>query len=469
MRITQLSRAGHNCADARTQKTNRESAELNPLTFSSVLLLAAIASVYVCRWIAHVLDYSVNIPFWDQWGFLSPVFNNKSVLELFFFQWGPHRQGFGNILMATVLQNSNYSFVTLAIASLIIILVTSSVWALLVYRATASLGWSGLSVAVVSSLQSYEMVTRNPNLAHGPLPALFFALAISRIQAKDLKIYRDTIFGVLCVAMVYTGFGLFAGFIGLILMLFGAISDQRLTPNDTKSINITSRLTLPSVCILASLPFFYGYEFAPSVDCFQFPHPRPFEYVQYVSMILGQPFYVRLLGVKGRMLSLLVLLVVVVWLYRLIRKAWLERASGNSLLFIYVLGSALSFAVFTSVGRVCLGLDSALSASRYYLYVFPLAIAIFVSIANNQSIGIGRSTPLSIILAGLILTMDVLMAIKNKPQMVYYSDGKRKWYECIKSGLSGRECNVKIDFKIYPDINAIEKELKIVFERQSKS
>jgi hypothetical protein len=169
------------------------------------------------------------------------------------------------------------------------------------------------------------------------------------------------------------------------------------------------------------------------------------------------------------MLSLLILLVVIGWLYSLIRKAWLERASENSLLFIYILSSALSFSLFTSVGRVCLGLDSALSASRYYLYVFPLAIAIFISIANNQSIGIGRSTPLAIILSILLLILDVSMAVKNEPQMAYYSDGKRKWYECIKSGLSGRECNDQIDFKIYPDINAIEKELKIVFEKQSKS
>ena len=454
---------------SREEKPHKKSAIPDSSRLFGVLLVSSISGIYVWRWVGHLRRYSVNIPFWDQWGFLSPVFNDKSIPELFFFQWGPHRQGFGNLLMEAVLQNSHFSFIGLSVASLTIILVTAGVWALVVYRATASLLWSGLSVAVVSSLQSYEVVTLNSNLAHGPLPALFFALAISRIQAKDLKIYQDTIFGLLCLAMVYTGFGLFAGFIGLILMLIGAICDQRSsTPNDIKSISITSNLALPSVCILAGLPFFYGYKFAPSVDCFQFPYPRPFEYVQYLSMILAQPFYFRRLGGSaGRLLSLLVLLPVIAWLYSLIKKALMRRANENSILFIYILSSVLSFALFTSVGRVCLGLDSAWSASRYYLYVFPVAIALFISIANNRSIGIGRSTWLPIILSVLFLIMDVAMAMKNKPEMAFYTKGKRLWSQCIKSGVSGRECDDKTHFKIYPDINAIQKDLRIVIERQS--
>jgi hypothetical protein len=30
----------------------------------------------------------------------------------------------------------------------------------------------------------------------------------------------------------------------------------------------------------------------------------------------------------------------------------------------------------------------------------------------------------------LILITDVSIAIKNKPEMVYYSEGKRNWYQC---------------------------------------
>jgi hypothetical protein len=35
--------------------------------------------------------------------------------------------------------------------------------------------------------------------------------------------------------------------------------------------------------------------------------------------------------------------------------------------------------------------------------------------------------------------------------------------------FSGRECDDKVNFKIYPDIKDIKKELRIVIARQSKS
>ena len=232
---------------------------------------AIIALVVSAFWIDHLRKYAVNIPYWDQWDFLIPVFNGSSVLAQWLYQHGPHRQGLANPLMALILVTTNWNFIAISIASLLIAAAAGLVWSYTAFQMTGSRLWAAAAALPFVSLQISEMVTTNADLSHGPLPALLLSLSVLQIKRKGREIDQNDVFGVLCVVSVFTGFGMFAGFIGIGLMLAMAAARVFEDLFGVVQVNSAWRFLRPLAYACAASLFFVNYRHEPGVDCFTWP------------------------------------------------------------------------------------------------------------------------------------------------------------------------------------------------------
>ena len=68
---------------------------LNPFDihapFASLFLLITFSGLLIWRLFSFISRYAVNLLFYDQFAFYSPIFDNKNLWQIFSWQHGPHR------------------------------------------------------------------------------------------------------------------------------------------------------------------------------------------------------------------------------------------------------------------------------------------------------------------------------------------------------------------------------------------
>src|SRR5271169_3470808 len=74
-----------------------------------VIVVATVFLAAASRLMLAVWRYSVNIIFWDQWDFYTPLFNHASLWRIFTWQHGPHREGIGLVLDKFVLESTRWN------------------------------------------------------------------------------------------------------------------------------------------------------------------------------------------------------------------------------------------------------------------------------------------------------------------------------------------------------------------------
>src|SRR5262245_49757008 len=121
---------------------------------------------------------AVNVLFFDQWDFLTPLFGNPTIWEMFTRQHGPHRQGLGLFVSQAVgiATNCNTRAECFGIG-IILILVTIGAF-LLQWRLFGKLTvWDVLIPAMTFTVMQLESVVLTPNPAHGALPIFFIIIS----------------------------------------------------------------------------------------------------------------------------------------------------------------------------------------------------------------------------------------------------------------------------------------------------
>src|SRR4030095_16264167 len=68
----------------------------------TVWIIAAAFVVMAVRLALYLNRYAVNLVYWDQWDFLSGLFDGADTWTLFRWQHGPQRQGIGNLIIAVL-------------------------------------------------------------------------------------------------------------------------------------------------------------------------------------------------------------------------------------------------------------------------------------------------------------------------------------------------------------------------------
>jgi hypothetical protein len=243
------------------------------------------------------------------------------------------------------------------------------------------------------------------------------------------------------VLAVNTGFTLLLGPVTPAMLLLFA-SAPRLPPSARAAYAAGAAASIGALALLLK-----GFVFQPATNCFQFPHPRPLEYLPFAGSILT-----RTLGLyaddrtSAALVSAVGIAVVALWAYATFQ---LIRSRGDSVLWS-VAGVLLTFTVVftlvTTVGRVCLGLYAA-SATRYIPYVLPGLLAVYLLPRSGEATRI-RTTVLALFLAAVV--GREVAAARNEAEAMYHATHKRRWVDCYLARHVVSECDVEAGGPIHP-------------------
>lgn len=423
-------------------------------------VVAALSLVLFGRLWIFVRKNAVNVLFWDQWLFYMPLFEGASPWTIFRWQHGPHRQGVGFLLDSWLAAYTGWNtrIEALAIAATMF----AAMWvALLVKKRLFSrITYYDLAVPpLFLTLGHYEMLIGPSNPSHGSMPLLLVMLyclawTIRRPAAKYLLAL------LLNFLLVYTGFGLFAGIITIVLLGAECVLKAR------AHAPLRWPLTALVVSLLSFGSFFIGYTHQPAVECFQFPHPNLLHYPWYAALILANFVHVQGAHLWASAVGV-VLLMLFVWpLLAHVLRLWRTQLSDSLSLVIVILSSfSLLFIATAAVGRVCLGMDTAI-ASRYVPYVIPGFLALYLHLLTLQWAR-WRSASL-IVLCLVALYAGVGMTKLDRGGVYWLREGKAAWKACYLEREDVELCAKETGFPISPHPRELRLEQRLNYLKKNK-
>lgn len=418
------------------------------------VLLAFVFILLTFRILYYISMYASNVPFWDQWDYFNTIFENKSYLDSFLYVHAPHRQGIGFVIdrfiLETVQLDTRSSSYLIAFIYLMSSLIAVGIKNRLV-------GKNDLHSIIIPffflTIGFFETMILTPNPSHGAFPVFILLLFAFMMQLKWNSLLKVGLLLLLDLFAVFTGFSVFAGLIIPFLFLPLAIFEN----GSKKKITLYIFATIASLFIFAL--FFYKYQFHSASDCFQFPHPRPLEYLDF--MIYVNAFQVGLQDSYfiGSIMFLVYLLTFFLSFFRVVKGFFItHKFSIFYLVIFFLISFALLFEMNIAVGRVCFGVKAGQS-SRYLPYLNLGVFAVYLAFLKEPFFS--KLTKNILIL--LVLIFFVLQLFKSKQidlTLKHHKVGKENWIKCYKETKDLGLC--QSTYQIYPYDHLIEKKLLIL-------
>jgi hypothetical protein len=416
-------------------------------------ILALFVLALTLRLFAFVDRYTVNLFYWDQWEFLGGLFDGADYWTLFRWQHGPQRQGLGNLIMAVVLWATEWDARAIAFAAAAVALLTAlaSLWLVKRVCKTVML-WDAAVPLIFLTTANYGTYTGAANLAHGPLPALFL-VAFALTFTVPSHTSRAALIVLVSFFAINTGFTMLLSGITPVVLVLWALQPG-LGARERAAYGAALILSLA----IAAL-FFRGFVFMTAVDCYEFPHDRPWQYVSFIGRLLARPF-----NPAGRIGSGAwhwhdaVALASAAGLFYAGVQALRSRGASTlwnvaSLLMAFT----MAFAIVTAIGRVCLGLDGANSA-RYIPYVLPGILAVLMVLRSGLPAGRWRTAAL-----GVFVLLCVVKETSRQPRGGATADFaiKQAWRDCYLTVHDIARCDERAGGPTHPNAEAVQLQQKL--------
>jgi len=399
----------------------------------------AFAAVFVAlsiRLFLIVDRYSVDIIFGDHWAFEdATLFQKHSWLEIVRWQVGPIRQGLGGLLLKTVepLIHWNQRYETFGIAAIITCACLAALW--LKLRLFGKIGYSDVIIPLLFLTPvQYETLLGANNPSHGPLPLLlvvFYCLAWT--IASDRRKYATLL--VLNVLLIYTGFGLFMGFITP--LLFGLDFYRH-----RKRLNLISLV----LAVISLGSFFISYRLNPSAECFSPQLRGDLHYVVFVVFMFSS--FVKLYStpstvvpafLMGSGLLLIASATAANVFLKLLRQG---TDSIKPLVASVLLGYSLIFCFAAAYGRTCLGVV----APRYMIYLIPAFFGLYLASLSVKG-NIERKEFVGVVLLVALLSSARIGAVEGRMSTIHQQ--RQTWKECYLATHSIGQCDAQSGSFIY--------------------
>jgi hypothetical protein len=439
-------------AGPQTAASSPHGIRLPVVVVSTVFLAAAVRLVLV------VWRYSVNLIYWDQWDFYTPLFNHASLWRIFTWQHGPHREGIGLVLDKFVLESTRWNSRAEALFMVAALLAAALVALRLKQMlfgcpASRDLDYTDIAIpCLFLTFAQMEALIGEANPSYSAIPELLIGLyCLAWMLPKPGARYSAIL--ILNFLLIYTGFGFFMGVVTITVLLFDVLLFDRRRASRTES---ESR-SFPAVALLLAIAslasFFYHYRWDPAVPSFHFPDAHPMNYPWFVGLIMSYFLGLRavvLASVVGSLLALVAIAILVWHGVRLWRNpdgpaADLNRTVDRTI--VILLGFSLLFEANAAIGRVCLGMPEAAQISRYMGLLVPAYLAIYFHLLTWRKSAI-RTALLALFVIALVPSA-VRMPNGYSPQVV--SDGKQAWKSCILQTGTIDYCDRATGFALYPD------------------
>lgn len=404
-------------------------------------------AIFGIRFFTLIHRYAINILFWDQWDFYTPLFNNDSLWDIFNRQHGPHRQGIG-FVVATFLADLTHWNSRAESFGVGVILCGAMLLAFYIkWRLFGKFTYADITIPLIFLVTTqYEVVTGAINFSHGAFPVLLVMLyCISWLQQNPA--IRYPLVALLNFLLIFTGFGIFMGAVTPFLLLVDGY--HMLARREF------GKAVFPCFALVAAFVSIYiflrGYAYATSIDCFVFPHEKPWEYPWFVSLMFsgfgGFSFTAMSLvaSLVGMVLFVFLMGALVYHGWRTIRTT--PTTYPISLIITILVGYVLLYAGNTAVGRVCLGVAAA-QASRYMTLLIPAFLGGYFCLLTFDRVQLQRGVLIGYML--VILPGMLPLRFDDHHPATYYTHWKKQWKDCYLETRDFQHCNLVVGKGIYP-------------------
>jgi hypothetical protein len=421
--------------------------------FQTVFPVIVILTVFLAaaaRLVLAVWRYSVNLIFWDQWDFYTPLFNHASLWQIFSWEHPPHREGIGLVLDKFVLQASHWDTRAEALFMVAALFAAAVVALSLRPRLFGRFGYSDLVIpCLFLTLAQMEVLVGEENPSYSAFPELLIVLyCLVWMLPKPMARYAAVL--LLNFLLIYTGFGLFMGVVTIGVLL---LELRRAIRTESKSCGYSAMALVLAAMSLAG--FFYRYRWNPDVTC-HFPDPHLLNYPWFVALMMSYFLGLRAVVLASVVGSFLALVAVTILVWHGVR-LWRNREwSSADVTIVILLGFSLLFAANAALGRTCLGMPESAQFSRYMGLLVPAFLAIYFHLLTWRK-NIVRRVLLTVFVIAVI-PGTVRMPNGYSPQAVH--DGKLAWKTCILQTGSIDYCDHATRFPVYPNprrTNLLEK------------
>lgn len=406
--------------------------------------------------VTHTLPMSVNIPYWDQWDFYTPLFNRASLWEIFRWQHGPHREGVGLVADKFILAWTHWNA---GAESLLIVACFCAAALLAIFLKVKLFGRLSYADAVIPAmflmLAHMGAVTVIPNPSYSGFPELLIMCYCLAWTSKNV-VTRYSAVLLLNFLLIYTGFGFFIGIVTLFMLVIdiGRAAREK------------SGLFLPLIAVgfaaISFASFFWHFERSPAKLARCIEHPHLLDYSWFVALMfalfLGVRRAVVLASLVGGVVGVLL-----IWITsRHAIRLWRETVSSHPHRVITILGSfSLLFAIGAALGRTCLGMPGAAQSYRYLGLLLPGFLAIYFHLNTIRSGG------RKIIALAVFLIAIIPPALRNHADP-YTENGKRAWISCLQQNGTVSQCQQSTNFVLHPDPMRTHLQEKIDFLKRNR-
>ena len=428
------------------------------------IILLVITVLLSLRLLNFVSLYAVNLLFWDQWDFLTPLFEKQSLWTMFSYQHGPHRQGLGLLLTNLTANLSQWDTraESISIALLVIAAMLSAFALKRSIHGALSLTDVIIPLAFLN-LTQYEIFIGTPNPAHSAAPlflSILYCLAwlIPNYGIKTLVVL------ILNLLLLFTGFGVFMSIITVGLFILESLRNVHLKQR--------GELVVSGLAVLLSVfsigIFLVGYTFKPAVGCFASSKINLLNTLFFMSLMFSR--FIRLgfsdLLIISKVVGFSLLSAsIIVFSYHTYKLTQIHgHARRASIVIAVLIGYTLLFSLGTAIGRTCIGLEHAFS-SRYVTLMIPAFLGLYLHIYS-----VSKVIPRKVLTGVFLLLMSVsLFSFSSSDLQIIdrLSVKKERWKRCFLEYESVEQCDKAVGFQIYPDAASTRLDWKLDYLKQN--
>jgi hypothetical protein len=405
--------------------------------------------------------HAVDLLFSDQWD-LYPLFaEDLSLTQLFLWQHGPPRLGVGLILTRLIADWSGWNTraESFAVAATLIL---SAVGTLLLKRRL--MGSLRLTDVVIPlsflSLLHIESLLFVPMLGHSAVALVLLTLFAFVLTWQSRKRYVPLL--LLNFLLVFTGFGVFVGFVTLGVLLLELRWSLHMQDRSGVRLAVASLLVAAATLVF----FFVEYTPDPAVGCFRVTPSALGTYPIYMSLMLSSLMSVRFSATPGSTLvlgALLLASLVSAFAYS-VWCSWRDTENRLAVVSASLIGYTLLFTLATAAGRSCLGFESAQS-SRYLILQLPGIVGLYLALGAAPLQAWIKNALLCTLCAGIILAAEPWIAV-NHPGAAAHAERKRAWLRCYFGTYHVKRCEEDTGLQLHPDPERVESVLMLLRERR---
>lgn len=404
----------------------------------------------VARFFYLIHTWAIDVIFWDQFVFYLSAWDERGPWALFNRQHGPHRMGLGLNLMKLINDAFAWDQRVLAffVGGVMLLAALAALW--LKRRIAGPLQWHDIFIPllILSGVQ-WELYASCVNLSHGALP-LLLVMCIALALTLPGQLLKYLLIAALTFVATFTGFSFFcivAVPAVLVVRAAAVVAEHRWRGGMVELAGISLCLI---GCGLTAWSFFSDYVFEPAVPGFVFPHPRPWEYLEFMALSVSYLFGTRLAGINklpgtGEMIyGCIVLAALVAAGIWSLRRIWRNRSGALGYVTLFLLLFSGAFLANMAIGRVCTGLQYAMT-SRYTPLIMPAGVGLYLVVLQL------RRPRLKIIAIGLLLATSGLASFRSPTRLMrHYVEGKTRWLEAYRRTGDYLQAERLSGFQIFP-------------------